>query len=475
MSQPPDNNDAGMVHGGWALPYLTPAPLPKPDAGNAHGTASYTGSHQTVSGRCRTSGDAAKYHLNTEEPQLMHIDLNSAFASAEQQAWPSLRGRPMGVTNRISKECCVIAASYEAKALGIKVGCRRTEAMALCPDFVMLETDPSKYTFMYQNLMRIMKTYSPNIKMKSIDEGVIDFHGTRLVNSRSLCEIGMEIKQRMKDEVGKFMRVNVGIGPNRFLAKTAAGLHKPDGLDTIDHTNLIDIYKSLELTDLTGIAEAYGARLKAHGIHTPLQFLEAPDDLLRRKVFKSINGLHWHERLRGYEVDDYVTNLGMVGRQWVVKTPSNDDEYLRSCLHFLTETTAMKLRFRNVEARGVCVWLGFAAGGGWKDKQMLHTTIYTNQDIWLQVSRLFDRRPGHMVVRIMGLYLYELTPSTRSQLSMFDDVEKADYLTKAMDEINDFYGSFTVYSADTLTGTRHVKQKIPFGGTEYFELLLKRA
>jgi hypothetical protein len=75
----------------------------------------------------------------------------------------------------------------------------------------------------------------------------------------------------------------------------------------------------------------------------------------------------------------------------------------------------------------------------------------------------------------MGLYLYQLEPSTRSQLSMFDDVVKADYLTRAMDEINDFYGSFTVFSADTLTGTRHVKQKIPFGGTEYFDLLLKRA
>ncbi len=415
------------------------------------------------------------YRLNKEEPQIMHIDLNSAFASAEQQAWPALRGRPMGVTNRLSKECCVIAASYEAKALGIKVGVRRTEAMALCPDFVMLETDPSKYTFMYQNLMRIMKTYSPNIKMKSIDEGIIDFHGTRKINSRSLIDIGMEIKQRMRDEVGNYMRVNIGIAPNRFLAKTAAGLHKPDGLDYISHKNLIDVYKTMELEDITGIADGYGSRLRAHGITTPIEFLEADEGLLRKRVFKSINGQYWHERLRGYEMDDQPTQLGMVGRQWVVKNPSNDDAYLRSCLHFLTETTGMKLRYRSVEARGVCVWVAFNNGGGWSDKRMMHSTFYTNQDIWLHVSRLFDHRPKHMVVRTMGLYLYELTPSRRSQLSMFDDVIKADYLTKAMDEINDFYGAFTVFSADALTGTKHVKQKIPFGGTEYFELLLKRA
>ncbi len=415
------------------------------------------------------------YRLSTEPALVMHIDLNSAFASAEQQAWPQLRGRPMGVTNRLSKECCVIAASYEAKALGIKVGVRRSEALALCPDFVMLETDPSKYTHMYRGLLRIMKDYSPDIKMKSIDEGIIDFHSVRNIHRRSLVDIGMEIKDRIKQELGSHMRVNIGIGPNRFLAKTAAGLHKPDGLDLIDHTNLVKVYQTMQLEDLNGIAEGYGGRLRAHGIRTPLEFLQADELFLRKQIFKSINGLHWHQRLRGYEVDDYTTQLGMVGRQWVVKNPSNDDEYLRSCLHFLAETTGSKLRYRNVEARGVCVWVSFAVGGGWSDKRMLHSTFYTNQDIWLQVSKLFNNRPKHMVVRTMGLYLYELTPSTRSQLAMFDDVVKADYLTKAMDEINDFYGSFTLFSADTLLGTKHVKQKIPFGGTEYFELLLKRA
>ncbi len=413
------------------------------------------------------------YELNREEALIMHIDLNSAFASAEQQAWPQLRGRPMGVTNRLSKECCIVAASYEAKALGIKVGCRRSEAMALCPEFILLETDPSKYTWMYQNLLRIMKTYSPHVTMKSIDEGVIDFHG--IPRERSLEDIGHEIKQRMRDEVGNYMRVNIGIGPNRFLAKMAAGWHKPDGLDRLDHHNLVDFYRTIELEDITGIADAFAARLRAVNIRTPLEFLAANEDFLRRHVFKSINGLYWHRRLRGYEIDDQPTHLGMVGRQWVLKQASNNDEWLRSCLHYLAETVGMKLRYRNVEARGVCVWVSFNAGGGWSDKRMLRMPIYTNQDIWLQVSKLFDKRPKHMIIRSMGLYLYQLEPSTRSQLSMFDDVLKAGYLTKAMDEINDFYGSFTVFSADTLTGTRNVKQKIPFGGTEYFNLLLKRA
>jgi DNA polymerase-4 len=320
-----------------------------------------------------------------------------------------------------------------------------------------------------------MKDYTHNVKMKSIDEGILDFHHTQLEGKTSeLVRIGHEIKQRVRQEIGDYMKINIGIAPNRFLAKTAAGLHKPDGLDVIDHANIIEVYRSLKLQDLNGIAAGYGSRLRAHNIFTPLDFLNAPEELLKRHVFRSINGRYWYRRLRGYEIDDYETNLGMVGRQWVVKDPTNNDAYLRSCLHFLAETTAMKLRYRNVEARGVCVWLDFVAGGGFVDKRMYKVPCYSNQDIWERVSSLFDKRPTHMKVRTMGLYLYQLEPSHKSQLDLFGTEEHKRFLTKAIDEINDFYGTFTIYSADTMEGTKHVKQKIPFGGTEYFNLLLTR-
>lgn len=416
------------------------------------------------------------YGLNLEKPSVMWIDLNSAFATAEQQAHPSLRHKPIGVTNRISKECCVIAASYEAKRLGIKVGCRRSEALAKCPNLILLETDPPKYHYIYEKLCNIMKFYTPYVKMKSIDEGILDFHKTQFAGKTDqLVKIGYEIKQRVRDEIGDYMTINVGIGPNRFLAKTAAGLHKPDGLDVIDHTNLLRVYGSLELQDLNGIANGYGARLRAHNIFTPMQFLAAPEFLLKKQVFKSVNGSYWYQRIRGFEVDGAETKFGMVGRQWVIKNPTHKDEYLRSCLHFLAETTGKKLRFRNVEARGVCVWLSFTAGGGFSDKKTFKVPFYTNETIWEHVSQLFDNRPKHMSVRAMGLYLYKLQPSNKSQLDLFGQKETEDNLAEAVDEINDAYGTFTIYAADAMTGVRQIKQKIPFGGTEYFNLLLKRA
>lgn len=414
--------------------------------------------------------------LNSEAPQIMHIDLNSAFATTEQQARPSLRGRPIGVTNRISRHCCVIAASYEAKALGIKVGMRLDEARALVPDFVILETDPPKYHHVYQKLASIMKSYAPNVTMKSIDEGVIDFHGTRQhINQRSLTAIGQEIKQRVQQELGSWMRINIGIGPNRFLAKQAANLHKPDGLDVIDHRNLRQVFSQLGLTDLTGIAEHYEARLQAAGIFTPLQFLDAPADTLRRLVFRSVIGDDWYQRLRGYEVDVATTKLGNVGRQYVLDTRSTDDQDILPRFQYLCETTGKKLRYQQVDARGILVWANFQTGDKWYLRKMHKAPFYTDRDIYQRAIYLFNQRPRHLIISAMGITCYMLTPSARNQISLLEEVNKQDWLTEAVDDLNDRYGQFVVSAAQALVGKRTVKQKIPFGGTKYFELLLKRA
>jgi DNA polymerase IV len=414
--------------------------------------------------------------ISKEEPQIMHIDLNSAYASAEQQAHRTLRGKPIGVTNRISKHCCVIAASYEAKALGVRVGDRLDEVQAKLPNFIMLETDPPKYHHMYKSLAKIMKDYSPDIKMKSIDEGVIDFHGTSEYHKgRSLTDIGTEIKERVRNEIGSHIRINIGIAPNRFLAKQAASWHKPDGLDLLDYRNLIPYYKTLNLTDLTGIAEHFEARLNSVDIFTPIQFLQASSDTLRRLVFQSVIGEDWYQRLRGYEVDNVITKLGNVGRQFVLDVRTADDDVILPRFQYLCETTGKKLRYNNVDARGIYVWAYFQSGDQWYQRKMFKTTFYTDREIYRRALYLFNQRPKHMIISAMGITCYKLTPSNRSQVSLFEDANKQEWLTEAIDEINERYGNFILFSANALEGKRKVKQKIPFGGTKYFELLLKRA
>ena len=181
--------------------------------------------------------------INPEPPEILHIDLNSAFAMTEQQANPLLRGRPVGVTNRLNDYAICIAASYEAKALGIGLGTRNKQARIIAPNFVMLETDPAKYKYIHNKLRVIFESYSPVAYMKSIDEGIIDFRGMRgILGGKTMEDIAREIKERIRREVGDYMSVNVGIGQNRWLAKLAAGFMKPDGLYQIDKDNLEVVY-----------------------------------------------------------------------------------------------------------------------------------------------------------------------------------------------------------------------------------------
>jgi DNA polymerase-4 len=414
--------------------------------------------------------------LNSAEPQILHIDLNSCFAMVEQQARPLLRGRPVGVTNRKTPNACVVAASYEAKREGVKVGMTFNEAKLLVPGLIMVETDPPKYHFVYQKLINIMSSYSPKIGMKSIDEGIIDFNGTRkFVNQRSLTEIGYEIKQRLKADVGPWMTCNIGIAPNRFLAKQAASLRKPDGLDLIDRTNLRQTLSQLELTDLFGIARRNQARLNAYGIMTPLQFLEAPAALLRKQVFKSVVGEDWYKRLRGYEVDDYVSATKTVGRQYVLDVYHSSEEILRSRLFYLCETTGLKLRHKGLRARGISVHTRYEDGRYWHQRQAYNEPFYTNGEIYRRAWQLFSQRPRLSFEKELGLSCYLLEPADYQQLSLLPEINRDWELTKTLDEINTRHGDFTLTSATSASSKTVVKQKIPFGTTRYFELLCSRA
>ena len=387
-----------------------------------------------------------------------------------------LRGKPLAVTNRLTVNACVIAASYEAKTYGVKVGMRLGDAKILAPNLITVETDPPKYHYAYQKLVSIMKSYSPNVTMKSIDEGIIDFAGTRSnVNTRPLSEIGYEIKKRLKEDVGCWMRCNIGIAPNRFLAKTAAGLNKPDGLDIIDHTNLRKTLSNLELTDLTGIASKNEARLNACAIMTPLQFLDASPDLLRHRVFKSVCGDDWHQRLRGYEVDDHEWSTKTIGRQFVMDDYQAPDDKVRSRLMHLCESTGLKMRYKSLCARGMSVHIRYKGGDYWHSRKAFKSSFFTNAEIYRRATLLFNQHPRLDYIVEIGVSCYLLESSSMNQVSILEEVNKEVWLTEAVDEVNERWGNHTITFALSLDAKEKIKQKIPFGSTRYFELLCQRA
>lgn len=405
---------------------------------------------------------------NTETPLVMHIDLNSCFASIEQQSRPRLRGKPVAIVNRATEHTALVTASYEAKALGVQPLMKLRDARRLAPDLIAIESDPAKYKFVYRKLLAIMQDYSAHVTMKSIDEGIIDFHqAPEKTIQRGLEAIGYEIKQRLKDEVGIAMRCNVGIASNRFLAKTAAGLHKPDGLDVIVPDNLREVFSGLELTKLNGIAHRNEARLNAVGIYTPLDFLDASEETLRRVVFKSIDGTKWYKRLRGFEVDDVETKLGRVGRQYVLdRFDLQKDEVLKR-LHHLCESVGHRMRRQGKAARGVYVYARTTERQRWHSCRISPLPFYSNRAIYEIAKQLFVTAPDNLLE--IGIHCYELVDnSDMGQLSLFaDELAQERAIVTATDEINERYGERTIVSANTIDTGIYVSQKIPFGSTRY--------
>lgn len=404
---------------------------------------------------------------NPERPLVMHIDLNSCFASIEQQARPLLRGRPVAIMNRRTENTAIVTASYEAKRQGVALGMKYKEAKKLVPDLVGLESDPPKYRFVYHKLMAIMQRYSAHVTMKSIDEGIIDFHhATESMRARDMEEIGREIKQALLQEVGKAMLCNVGIAPNRFLAKTAAGFGKPDGLTQISQANLREKMATLKLTDLTGIAGRNQQRLNAVGIYTPLEFLDADRITLRKMVFKSICGDQWHDRLRGWEVDDMEFDMKTVGRQYVLESKDLSRKEIMQRLHHLCESVGHRMRLKGKVARGVFVYAKTRERQYWHRRQMCALPFYSNHAIFAQAALLFSSAPDN--IKEIGVSCYQLEDDLDDQLSLFgDQLAREQQVTAALDEINRRFGDRTIHAADTLGTGIYVKQKVPFGSTRF--------
>lgn len=403
--------------------------------------------------------------INYNQPMIMHIDLNSCFAIIEQQANPLIRHKPVAIAAYDTPRGAIIASSYEAKALGIKLGVNVREARLLCPEVIVMMPDPEKYFDAHRRFKQVLSRYTNNVTPKSVDEFVVDFRGSPAVrNGKSLIEIGYQIKQDIKQALGDYVTVNVGIGTNRFLAKLAAGLHKPDGLDVITGETLRDTYAALGLTDLPGINVRYQARLNAAGIFTPLQFLDANVLYLRKRVFKSVVGLYWHYRLHGHEVDQIDFGRKSFGQQYALAQKTSDIQELARLLMKLCEKAGRRMRTAGYVGGGVHLWLGFSNRTYWAQGKKAHHDVYATQDIHMIALRLLQQARLPALVTNIGVTIFDLRPSSPEQLGLFDDSRlDARSLARAADAVNDRYGDFTLVPAVMANMQNIIMKRVAFG------------
>jgi DNA polymerase IV len=405
--------------------------------------------------------------FNPKHSTIMHLDINSCFATIEQQANPKLRGKPIAVAAYPTDNGCILAPSIEAKALGIKTGMRVKEGKLIYPKLTILSPDPWKYRDVHLKLRTLLKNYTEDVVPKSIDEFVLSLEGYPAFK-KGMREVALEIKQRIKKEIGEWITISVGLAPNRFLAKTAAGLRKPDGLEEINRHNFLEVYSGLSLTDLCGIKQRNAARLGSKGIYTVIDFYNADVPTLR-SAFASINGYYWYLRLHGWEIDDVIFGRRSYGNSYALPKPLIKIEDLAPILYKLVEKTGRRLRRGGYKASGVHVAVSYRDGSYWHHGRLAGKMLFDSRDIYKEAFRILSKSPYKKPVAILAESCFGLVNSQVSQTDLFENIERKERLVGALDNITEKWGEFVITPAQMLYTDNYVPDRISFGGVKELE------
>ena len=392
----------------------------------------------------------------------MHLDINSCFATIEQQANPHLRGWPIAIAAYDSPGGCIVAPSTEAKTFGVRVGMKVAEGKRTCPGLEVLTPDPDKYRFVHLKLKRLLWGYSEKVIPKSIDEFCLDLEGYPALKM-GMFMVAREIKKRIADEIGEWITVSIGIGPSRFLAKTAAGLTKPDGLDEINFKNFMSIYKKLSLRDLCGISFASEKRLREVGVYSVVDFYNAPVGELR-SAFKSVLADYWFLRLRGWEVDDIETERKSFGNSYSLPKPLCRPDDLAPILQKLVFKTGARMRKKGFKAKGISLAVFYRDRPFWHKSVTFQQYFFDTADIYKKAFEILAQSPLERPVGKLAISCFSLNKIDKVQFDIFENTERKIALVKAVDEVNKKWGDFCLTPGLMINTNKLAVDRIAFGG-----------
>jgi len=382
----------------------------------------------------------------------LFLDLNSYFASVEQQENPALRGKPVAVVPMDTDSTCAIAASYEAKAYGIKTGTPVYEAKKMCPGLKCVLARHDLYVDYHHRVLDEVIRHVPINKVWSIDE-LSSRLPPRQRNREAAMEVSQRIKEGLRRNVGEYIKCSIGLAPNSFLAKVASDMKKPDGLTVLEPGELPGRLLSLKLTDLPGINVRMEERLRHAGIRTMEQFWNISPKHARA-VWGSVEGERFWYNLHGYEIPDLPTKNSMIGHSRVLDPNLRPPEMARLVARRLTIKAASRLRRKEFYATNFSLSVRVADGPRWAAEQKISPAqdnfafLGALEELWR--AMLWDCRPYKLKkisVTMTGLCRQqEITPD------LFDTNSDAhrelqrrnDALSSVIDGLNRKYGPETV-------------------------------
>ncbi|MBD3250307.1 MAG: hypothetical protein GF381_01935 [Candidatus Pacebacteria bacterium] len=412
---------------------------------------------------------------------ILLVDINSYFATLLQQENPKLRGKPLAVVKDLGRTC-VIAASKEAKKLGVKTGSNLFQAKRCAPNLIEVEAEFELYLSATKRLKKLFETISPDVIVYSLDEAFIDLSHCRkhLYSDRSVGQVGQQIQEQIKAELGSWVTSNVGIGPNRFLAKMAAEISPKGAVFEINSDNLDPVLASVEFEDVCGIGRRLAKKLSMINVHHPYQirfFSETDLDPIfgpfwTQELFKMAYG---HEPHHLALLDQPLSQMKSVSRSITLWKLTDDQALIKRILYNLTREVVYKARKMNLMGRRVGLILSGSdqfQSLGWRShltfKHHLNHTQEVFEVIWDRLYQSWSKNFKPIKLRVS---LSLLEPADHLTRPLLPSWHKQEAIETALDQLSARYGLFAVKSGLLAEGEAIRPEVTGFFGDKQYQLV----
>lgn len=377
---------------------------------------------------------------------ILHCDLDAFFASVEQRDHPELKGKPVVIGAPPNSRGVVSTCSYEARQYGIHSAMPSSQAYRLCPQAVFLPPDMKRYQEASRKVFNIFADYTPVIEALSIDEAFLDLSGSHGIWGSSI-EIGTQIRHRVKSELG--LNISAGIGANKFLAKLATNLCKPDGIMEFTEDMTVNLLPTLSVNNLWGIGSVSTRRLNRSGIYTVQDLLDAPEHLRTSLLGSStefILGL-----ARGIDTRPMTPyeEAKSIGNEITFRKNISDSQVIEQVLLELAEKVAYRLRMAGRKCHTITVKLRTPDFHTSSRSKTCPAAVDDSRSIF-DVARMLYQQSGLQgkQLRLVGLTAGRLQVREYEQLNLFDN--SGPDINSVIDRLNQKYSSETIIPASLI-------------------------
>ena len=389
------------------------------------------------------------------KPAIMHVDMDAFYAAIEQRDNPELKGKPVIVGGTIESRGVVSTASYEARKYGVHSAMAMTEAHRRCPDGIYLPVDMQKYRRVSRQLMEIFHRFTPDVEAISLDEAFLDLTGSQKLFGPAEG-IGMEIKRLIREELQ--LTASVGLSYNKFLAKLASDMDKPDGFYRILPEELEEKVWPLPIRRMMGVGGKTSQMLEQMGVTTIGQLAKVNTGLLEHLLGKQ--GVVMHQVANG--IDDRrvepVRESKSVGRETTFPQDICEQYLLETILFTLADDVCHTLRISGLKGKTVSIKIRYPDFRSITRAVTLEQYTSSFEPVFAAVQDLMQHNyKDGTAVRLIGVTVSNLKKDDQivEQQDLFQDAtaqNRQNELNKVMDKINGKYGGNTVHRARKLTG-----------------------